>query len=155
MADIKDIWIYANNILHSSRQMVNEGLAGLQLSSAEGNILMHLYTRDHSIRQEDIVAQLELSKPAVSRALESLERKGYVARSRDASDRRASLVALTDRALSIRPAVEQVYNQVYAVALEGVSEQEAAFFIALFARVSECFTKAKMTAKNQRRQDSC
>jgi DNA-binding MarR family transcriptional regulator len=155
MADIKDIWIYANNIIQSSRQLVNDGLRPLSLSSAEGNILMHLFTNNHGVRQEDIVEQLELSKPAVSRALDSLEKKEYVTRCKDIFDRRACRVLLTEKAMEIRLEVERVYNEVYSIAAQGVSEQEAAFFINLFGRVSERFSMARAEAKNHRRQDEC
>lgn len=141
MPDIKDIWLYANNIIRLSRQMINGGLSPLNLSSAEGNILLHLFTQGHGVRQEDIVGQLDISKPAVSRALESLERKGYVARRKDPSDKRASRVFLTAKAQGIRVKVEQVYNEVYSIATRGVSEEEVSFFINLFCRVSENFSR--------------
>jgi len=147
MTDIKGIWLYANNIIRSSRRMVNEGLNPLGLNSAEGNILLHLFTHNHGVRQEDIVEQLDISKPAVSRALESLEKKGYVSREKDSSDRRASRVLLTGKAQDIKPEVEQVYNKVYSIAAQGISEEEARFFINIFCRVSENFSGARPVNK--------
>ena len=153
MSDIKDIWLFANNIIRSSRQMINEGLKPLNLTSAEGNILLHLFAHNHGGRQEDIVGQLDISKPAVSRALESLEKKGYVNRHRDPSDKRASRVVLTVKAQEIRPKIELVYNEVYSTAAQGVSEAEASFFINLFCRVSENFSQARSAVKSQRGHD--
>ncbi len=149
--DIKDIWGYANNIIRTSRQMVNEGLHSLDLSSSEGNILQHLFTKEHEVRQEDIVEELDISKPAVSRAVKSLERKGYVTRIKDVDDRRASRVLLADKAKEIRPEVESVYNEVYTIASRGVSEKEIDFFIDLFAKVSGNFSQARREIKNSRR----
>ncbi|MEW6244638.1 MAG: MarR family transcriptional regulator [Bacillota bacterium] len=123
--------------------MINDGLKPLGLCSAEGNILLHLFAQDHGVRQEHIVEQLDVSKPAVSRALESLEAKGYVTRHKDASDRRASRVLLTPRAQEIRSYVESVYNHVYEVAAQGVSPDEVRFFIDLFSRVSDNFSRAR------------
>ena len=131
--------------------MVNEGLHSLNLSSSEGNILQHLFTEEHEVRQEDIVEELDISKPVVSRAVKSLERKGYVIRSKDADDRRASRVMLADKAKEIRPEVEAVYNEVYAIAARRVSEKEIDFFIDLFARVSDNFSQARREMKNSRR----
>jgi DNA-binding MarR family transcriptional regulator len=150
MHDIRDIWLYANNILWSSRQMINEKLKPLRLSSAEGNILLHLLTQEGPFRQEEIVAQLDISKPAVSRALKSLEAEGYVIREKDSVDRRASRVFLTERAREIGPEIEQIYNQVFSIASEGVSDEEINDFINLFARVSENLTRFR--AGNLRRQ---
>ncbi|MEW6663194.1 MAG: MarR family winged helix-turn-helix transcriptional regulator [Bacillota bacterium] len=150
MSNIKDVWIYANNIIRSSRQMVNEGLNPLNLSSAEGNILLHLFAQNQEVGQEDIVEQLDLSKPAISRALESLEKKGYLTRYKASFDRRASRVVLTDKAQEIRPMVEFVYNRVYLTAAQGISEEEVQFFINLFRRVSENFSNALSTPKSRR-----
>lgn len=149
--DIKDIWNHAHNIIRTSRQMVNQGLSSLQLSSPEGNILQHLFTQKHEVRQEDIVESLDLSKPAVSRALKSLEKKGYVKRIKDAVDRRASRILLTERALEIKPEVEYVYNEVYSIAAQGVSEEEIVFFINLFSRVSDNFSQVRAAIKDHGR----
>ncbi len=145
--DIKDIWNYANNIIRTSRKMVNEGLRSLELSSSEGNILLHLFTQKDEVRQEDIVEELDISKPAVSRALKSLEKKGYVKRNKDLNDKRASRILLTERAREIKPKVELVYNEVYSIAAQGVSGEEIAFFINLFSRVSDNFSLVRSTTK--------
>ncbi len=149
--DIKDIWNHAHNIIRTSRQMVNEGLSSLHLSSSEGNILQHLFTQKHEVRQEDIVEFLDLSKPAVSRALKSLEKKGYVQRIKDVNDRRASRIMLTERAMKIKPEVEFVYNEVYSIAAHGVSEEEIVYFVNLFARVSDNISRVRAARKNHGR----
>lgn len=147
--DIKDIWYYANNILRSSRMLVNEGLKPLKLGSSEGNILLHLFTRDDDVNQEKIVEGLDISKPAVSRAIKSLEKKGYIRRYRDDSDRRSIRVRLTEKALDTKPRVEEVYNEVFAVAAQNVSQEEALFFIKLFSRVSDNFSRARVGLQNR------
>jgi len=154
LPDIKDLWLYANNIIRSSRQMVNEGLKPLGLSSAEGNILLHLLTQDKRLRQEDLVAQLDISKPAVSRALESLESKGYIMREKAPDDRRVSRVILTEKAREIGPLVEDVYNRVYRVATQVVSERELGDFIRLFGQVSLNFARARGKGENGGGRDS-
>lgn len=146
MAQIRDIWLYANNIIRTSRQLVNEGLRPLDLSSAEGNVLLHLLTQGHAMRQDDIVEQLDVSKPAVSRALESLEQKGYVARGKDPRDMRANRVAATDRARAIGMEIERVYNEVLETAAAALSEQEIRGFIELFRRVSDRLSAARVRA---------
>mgnify|MGYP000851205123 CR=1 FL=1 len=143
MTNIRDIWLHAHHMLRSARQIVNNNLRPLNLSSAEGNILLHLLTQGKELRQEDLVAQLDISKPAVSRALNSLEKKGFVTREPDPGDRRAHRVRLTDRALEISPAVEQAYNEMYALAVQGISQDELAEFLRLFNRISENFSRAE------------
>jgi len=137
MSEIRNIWLHANNMIRSARQMINENLRPLNLSSAEGNILLHLLTQGQEMEQGQLVRQLDISKPAVSRALNSLETKGFVTRQRDPDDRRAYRVRLVDKALEIGPAVEQIYSQVYMLAIRGISQDELDHFLELFGRISE------------------
>ncbi len=149
MSGIRDIWFYANNILNAARQMVNEELQPLGLSSAEGNILLHLLARKQVLRQEDLVAELEISKPAVSRALFSLEKKGFIQRKKDPADKRVSRVYLKKKALEIGPAVEKVYENVFSMAARGISKEEIKSFIELFRRVSESFSLARQEKRKR------
>ena len=151
MPDIKDIWPLAHNILRSSRQMINNELKPLDLSSSEGNILLHLLTQGQVLGQEDIVEQLDISKPAVSRSLESLERKGYLVREVDPADKRARRVLLTEKAMEIGTRIETIYSEVFSIAVQGVTEDEINDFFELFARVSESFSKARAVNKGKRR----
>ena len=139
MSEIRDIWLHANNMIRSARQIINDHLKPLNLSSAEGNILLHLLTQGQEMKQDQLVNQLDISKPAVSRALNTLEIKGYVTRQRDPNDKRARWVRLTNKALEIGPAVEQAYNHVYKLAMQGISQDEFDYFVKLFSRISENF----------------
>lgn len=141
MLQIRDVWLHAHHMLRSSRQIINENLRSLDLSSAEGNILIHLLTQEEEMRQEQLVEQLDISKPAVSRALNSLETKGYILRQRDPDDGRAHRIWLTNRAREVGPIVEQTYNQIYALAMQGISQEELDYFINLLSRMSENFVR--------------
>jgi DNA-binding MarR family transcriptional regulator len=146
MAEIRDVWLHAHNIIRSARQIVSEDLRPLNLSSSEGNILLHILLQGQEMGQEQLVEQLDISKPAVSRALDSLETKGFVIRQPDSRDRRVHRVRLTQQALEIGPAVEQAYNQLYDLARQGFSKQELENLVILFGRMSENFVRAQ--AKN-------
>jgi len=143
MSEIRDIWLHANHMIRSARQIINDNLQPLNLSSAEGNILLHLLTQGKEMGQEQLVNQLDISKPAVSRALVSLEKKGYVTRQRDPNDKRARWVRLTGKALKIGPQVEQAYNHVYTLAMQGISQDEFDYFVKLFSRISENFARVQ------------
>ena len=147
MAEIRDIWLHAHNMIRSARQIVNENLRPLNLSSAEGNILLHLLMQGQEMGQEQLAEQLDISKPAVSRALDSMETKGFVTRQPDPQDRRVHRVRLTGPAREMGPAVERAYNRLYALAMQGISQEELDDFVRLFGRMSENFTRAQ--AKNK------
>lgn len=97
--------------------------------------------------QEQIVAQLDISKPAVSRALDSLEKKGYITRHPNPNDRRAYQIQLTSKAVEIGPTIEQIYNHVFTLAVQGISPAELDYFMQLFSRVSENFNSEQATMK--------
>jgi MarR family transcriptional regulator, transcriptional regulator for hemolysin len=151
MPDIKDIWPLAHNILRSARQLINDELKPLNLSSSEGNILLHLLTQDQVLGQDEIVEQLDISKPAVSRALESLVRKGYIVREVNPADKRARRVLLTGKAMDIGARVEKVYGDIFSIAAQGITVDEIDKFIELFTRVSESFSQARAEKKGSRR----
>lgn len=137
---ISDVWGLANNIIRSSRIILNEQLKPLGLSSAEGNILLQLIRVGDMVRQEDLVEQLDVSKPAVSRALDSLEHKGFVTRERDLSDKRACLVMLTPKAYAAAPLLKDAYDQIIKVAEMGLTASDITAFIAVFEKVAANFT---------------
>lgn len=143
MTEIRDVWLHAHNMLRSARQILNENLRPLDLSSAEGNILLHLLTQGQVMKQDQLVEQLDISKPAVSRAIDSLETKGFVIRKQDPGDRRAHKIQLTNKAKKIGPAVETAYNQVYVVAVRDISKEELDYFIKVFGRISGNFARGQ------------
>ncbi|MBN2393694.1 MAG: MarR family transcriptional regulator [Anaerolineae bacterium] len=145
MSEIKDIWLHAHNMIRSARQIINENLRPLGLSSAEGNVILHLFTQGQAMGQDQLVAQLDVSKAAVSRTLNSLEKKGYITRQRDPEDNRAHRILLTDKALEIGPAVEQIYNHIFTLAVQGISQIELDYFINVFNRISENFAGEQVT----------
>lgn len=142
MAEIRDIWLHAHHIIRNARQRINEYLRPLGLSSAEGNILLHLWTQGQEMGQDRLVEQLDVSKPAVSRTLASLEAKGFLTRQTDPDDRRAHRVCMTDKARAIGPTLEDAYNRLYTTAMGGISKQEFDEFVRLFGRIAENFTGA-------------
>lgn len=147
MSRIRDVWVQANNIIHTARQIINERLRPLGLTSAEGNILLHLLTQPRVLRQDEISEELEISKPAVSRALESLEQKGFIVRERDSADRRISHVSLTAKAREMGGRIEGIYNEVFAIAAQGVAPEDIDAAVGFFALISENFSRAKAQLK--------
>lgn len=139
MPEIRDIWLHAHHVIRSGRQIINQKLQPLHLSSAEGNVLLHLLTQGQGIVQEQLVEQLDVSKPAISRTLASLEAKHYITRQRDPNDKRALRIWLTDKALESGPTIEQAYNYVFNLALQDISQDELDFFLILFRRISKNF----------------
>lgn len=69
--------------------------AGPDLSARQMAILLTVYVEapPHTVR--GLAMQLNISKPAITRALDTMGRYGYLRRKRDAADRRSVLVQRT------------------------------------------------------------
>ncbi len=127
----------ASNIILRSQLYLNQALKTKNLSSAEGNILMFLYGNGDGVNQDAIVAGVDVSKPAISRTINSLEHKGYISRQAGADDRRARIVFLTEQAKTAREFVQGVYADYVAIAAKGIPTAKMDEFIHLLQGVSE------------------
>ena len=86
------LWAYLNR--RSSAELF-QVVADLGSSFSQVKILFLLEDgREHAVKE--IAAALELSLPAVSRAIDGLIEKGYVSRRESDEDRRSRLIRLTD-----------------------------------------------------------
>lgn len=135
MLDVRDIWIQMKAILRSARQVINAELASLNLTGAEGDILFHLLSASDGLSQEKLAECLDIDKAAVSRTVNSLDRKGYVHRERQTDDIRAYRVAPTDIAKDVGRRLEYVYNTVFELSLQGIGEQDLKHLSALLEKV--------------------
>lgn len=130
------MWTFANSILRDTRALVGTQLKEYDLTPSEGAILLHLHLNQDAWIQDRIAEELEVSKPAISKAIDSLEQKGYVKRQQDPSNRRINLVVLTPKALDVGDKVRSVYRSLYAAAARGISEEEVELLRCLAERVA-------------------
>lgn len=134
---IKLLISVASNIIQNAQLFLNQALKDQNLSSAEANVLMFLYNHGDGIPQDTIVAGVEVSKPAISRTINSLEQKGFITRVADLGDKRVRLVSLTSQAREVEARIQQVYAEFVAIAALGVPQAKAEEFTQLMQRVSE------------------
>ncbi|HEY8500928.1 MAG TPA: MarR family transcriptional regulator [Clostridia bacterium] len=135
MPDIINIWIQMKAVLRSARQTVNSELASLNLSGAEGDIIIHLLSKNDGLSQEKLAERLDIDKAAVSRTVNALYVKGYIHRERLADDSRTYRVTLTDAAKEAGEKIKHAYNKVYETALRGIGESEFQCFNNLLEKV--------------------
>jgi DNA-binding MarR family transcriptional regulator len=136
MISMLDFWLEIKGILRAARQRINAALAPLQLSSAEGDILFHLLTGGDCLRQEQLAERLDIGKAAVSRAVDSLEEKGYVVRARQTDDRRAACVRLTDKAAAAGGDIVGIYQRLYTGIQKGIADEEFGHIESVLSRVA-------------------
>jgi DNA-binding MarR family transcriptional regulator len=81
-----------------------------EVRPAYGSILLPLFEED-GLRMGELAGRAGLSKQTMTTMVRLLERARLVARERDASDGRAFLIHLTERAREFQPVAEEVLGE--------------------------------------------
>jgi DNA-binding MarR family transcriptional regulator len=139
MSFVRGIWLNMKNILRLTRRMINAQLEPMNLSGPEGDILYHLLTGSNGLGQERLARQLDMGKAAMSRTIDALELKGYVARARHPSDRRAHIIFLTEKGALLEDGVRSAYDRLYRLAGKGIDDEEFSRIESLLCRVAANF----------------
>ena len=113
-------------------RMLNEN--GIEISGGQGRILFVLWKRDH-LTISEISEQTSLAKNTVSVVVDGMVRKGIVERETNPSNRRQTIISLTDYAQSMREQYEVVSRQMNQLFYQGFSEQEQKEFESFLARI--------------------
>lgn len=133
---IRQMWLNMQGVLRSARHKINQGLESLNLSSAEGDLLFLLLTGSNGLSQDELAKQLDKGKAAVSRGIDSLEKKGYVQRSVNQADRRFYSINVTEKGHLVQGEVAEVYQTMYRIATRGIAP-------AAFEKINELLTQVE------------
>ncbi|MCC4770427.1 MarR family transcriptional regulator [Methanosarcina sp. DH2] len=101
MEDPREICGPIAHIYRSHLAYMAKELEAYRIGSGQFDFLMVLYHRD-GISQDNLAKALKVSKATSTRAIQSLEKEGYVYRQRDRGDLRAYKVYLTEKGKEIR-----------------------------------------------------
>jgi DNA-binding MarR family transcriptional regulator len=93
-----------------------------------------LWERD-GVTQKELVNQLDIEQATIANTLTRMERDGLIRRTRHPSDARAQQIWLTAKAKKIRDQAYAAADEVNALALSGLSDEERADFITHMSRV--------------------
>lgn len=116
-----------------SRQLA-QAYADEDITIPEWRVLATLGQAD-AIAARDVVAMTPMDKMAVSRAVASLETKGYVRRRADPNDKRVVKVSLTEAGRRLFERIAALALDYEARALSSLTEEERAAFDALLAKL--------------------
>ena len=106
------------------RRAVDRRLQPFGLTEATWLPLIYLARTPAPVRQKDLAASLVLDGSSVVRLLDALEAAGLIERREESVDRRAKIITVTDRGLSIIDQVESVSRDVRNATLVGLSPEE-------------------------------
>lgn len=129
----------AQNLVRTAELFLDADTRGLRrhgLSIAARILLATLEGADEPLSQSAIAERLLVTGASVSSLVDTLERKGLVRRVRSATDRRTTLVELTDAAGPVVDAVLAEVTTLHAHEFAGLDVQERETFVMLLAKVA-------------------
>ncbi len=109
---------------------------GIEFNSAQGRILFVLWERD-GIPITELAQATMLSKSTLTSMLDRLEEAGHLRREPSPEDRRATLIALTEKNRLLRDRYNQVSKEMTELFYEGFTPEEVASFEDYLRRILE------------------
>ncbi len=110
-----------NELLHE--RFVRDGFP--EVRPAYGSVLVPLFEED-GLRMGELARRARLSKQTMTTLVRLCEREGLVERDRDAGDRRAFRVSLTERGRSFAPVAARAVRELDALAASASNRAELA-----------------------------
>jgi DNA-binding MarR family transcriptional regulator len=123
--------LYRHGHNHIARQLEPYGIGRGQFV-----FLALLYERD-GLSQDELASYLLIDKGTAARALQSLEKAGYVHRRRDRGDRRVNRVDLTARARAFEPTLRGILREWTGLLFKDFNRKERELSFKLLERMSE------------------
>lgn len=108
-----------------------------QLTRGEMGILMYLYHERDGMLSGELSKALTLSTGRVATALKGLERKGYIVRRPDPTDKRRVAVFIQEKGTAFILAKQEKMLQRLEQRLRRLGEEDAKEFVRIVKRISE------------------
>lgn len=117
------------------RQLAEEDLNKLGVHTGQEMILLQLWIEE-GISQSQLAACMEVEPPTATKMLQRMERAGLIERRPDPEDARVSLVYLTERGRTLEQPVLDVWRQLEARTISGLSLTEQTLLRRLLLQVA-------------------
>ena len=92
-------------------------------------MLIDLLWNQGEMSQQELADQMHKDKNSVTRLVDAIERKGFVVRRQNTSDRRSNTLVLTEQAEKLKADAKQKGISILDKMLEGISEDELRTFL--------------------------
>ena len=132
----KEIAVYLNLVACKFKQytaaMLKRGDIDL---SPEQFLLIDLLWNQGPMSQQKIADEMRKDKNSVTKLLDGLEKKQFVERRQDRTDRRSNIIHLTPKAEEIKFKAKEKGISILDGILEGISEEEQRTFVATLCKL--------------------
>lgn len=144
---------YLTSVLYRKNQLyLNQALKPFDLSSSEMLILHRLCTHGEC-SQEEVASHLMIDKAAITRAVQSLEKKGWLTRSRSETDKRAFILKPLQKSYGHQTEFLSIMSYWTEFLTDGMSREEVTVLFRLLTSMQERLRDADFQAINDRRQN--
>ena len=99
-------------------------------------MLIDLLWNQGEMSQQELADQMHKDKNSVTRLVDAIERKGFVVRRQNTSDRRSTTLVLTEQAEKLKADAKQKGISILDKMLEGISEDELRTFLTTLRKLS-------------------
>lgn len=118
-------------------QTMTKALAEMELTAAQGHILVFLSRQEQPPCPRDVEEIFQLSHPTVSGLLNRLEKKEFIALRPDPADRRCKRICLLPKGRECLHVMDQTVQRIEARMVHGFTAQEQEQFSGLLDRAIE------------------
>jgi DNA-binding MarR family transcriptional regulator len=130
----RDITGLLNMAGHALSNRLAAALADVDLTPRMQCVLVHALEEERT--QIQLAALADLDKTTMVGTVDDLEARGLAERRPSATDRRARIIAVTDKGRAAAEEGQRIVDQVHADALGGLSAPERAAFMAALGRLA-------------------
>lgn len=114
---------YFSQMYRKGRIFYSNKLEKYGLGSGQSIFLFQLYKKD-GISQEELSNILYVDKATTTRAIQKLEKQGFVKRITSDRDRRSNIVYLTDKAKELQKDIENILKEWDTILLKSLTSDE-------------------------------
>lgn len=122
-----------NKISHRFRRRSQAVQESIGISEAQGRILNYILAEGsrRNVYQKDIEEEFDLRPPTASSILRNLEKQEMISRVPDETDGRLKKLIFTEKADTIRLALEEEIVETERRLLDGITDEEQKMFLRL------------------------
>lgn len=125
---------YIRVLENCTQQAMNNALASMDLTAAQGHIMAYITHREEPPCPRDIEERFQLSHPTVSGILSRLEQKGFIEMRPDQHDRRCKRIYVLQKGLQLNETMHQTIHATEEKMVHDFTQEEKEQFQVLLKR---------------------
>lgn len=125
MSSFETLFELIGDLARKRYQEAEKNFAPIGLNHSEARLLSLLQKSGGRSTQEILSSQLSIDRSNAGRALNKLEKNGYVTREESLKDRRTRLVLMTKLGMETVVEIQKIRKQIIEDLFSGLSEAEA------------------------------